>query len=69
MDSSNHSDLLDLCPAGYEDRLHMFLSFAPTVPQTDVPDPYYHDGFDGVFDMLEVAAKGLLADIRTRHDI
>jgi protein-tyrosine phosphatase len=34
-----------------------------------VPDPYYGGatGFEQVFDMVEVAGKGLLAHIRRRH--
>jgi protein-tyrosine phosphatase len=69
MDAANHRDLLEMCPTGREDRLHLFLKFAPELGRLDVPDPYYHDGFDGVFDMLEVASKGLLTDIRERHGL
>jgi protein-tyrosine phosphatase len=69
MDSANYDDLRDICPPGREDRLHLFLSFAPLQGLTDVPDPYYNDGFDRVFDMLEVASRGLLADICERHGL
>lgn len=69
MDRSNYTDLLSMCPPGYEDRLHMFLSFAPNLGTSDVPDPYYHDGFDTVFDMLETASHGLLSNIRARHNL
>jgi len=64
MDSENHRNLQAICPLGSEDKLHMFLDFAPDLPQRDVPDPYYSGGFDTVYDMIESAAKGLLADIR-----
>ena len=44
----------------------MFLDFAPDVPESEVPDPYYGGpgGFDVVLDMIETASKGLLEDIR-----
>jgi len=69
MDRDNHAILEDLCPAGREDRLHLFLDFAPQLAQREVPDPYYGGprGFEDVFDMVEQAAQGLLADIRRRH--
>ncbi len=69
MDSENHGELARLCPAGGEDRLYKFLEFAPQLSRTDVPDPYYggDGGFDVVFDMIEAASAGLLADIRANH--
>ena len=47
----------------------MFLDFAPEVGKRDVPDPYYEGGFDAVFDLVETASRGLLADIRRRHGL
>ena len=46
-----------------------FLDFAPDRPEQDVPDPYYGgpNGFENVLDMIEDAARGLLADIRANH--
>lgn len=67
MDSANHQKLLALCPPGQESRLRMCLSFAPETGLLDVPDPYYDDGFDRVFQMLEAASQGLLAEIRQTH--
>ncbi|MBF0246579.1 MAG: low molecular weight phosphotyrosine protein phosphatase [Alphaproteobacteria bacterium] len=67
MDRSNHRDLLRICPTGQERKLSLFLDFAPGQGARDVPDPYYEGGFDGVYDMIEEAAKGLLADIRAKH--
>ncbi len=69
MDGSNYNNLLAMCPPGHEDRLHMFMKFAPELGRMDVPDPYYHDGFDSVYDMLEAASAGLLADIRERYGL
>lgn len=67
MDRENHGNLLAICPLDVETRLHMFLDFAPHLERKDVPDPYYDGNFNAVYDMIEEAAKGLLADIRTKH--
>ncbi len=66
MDRRNHAALAQLTPQGREDRLHMFLSFAPQLGLTEVPDPYYGagDGFEQVLDMIEAASRGLLDHIR-----
>lgn len=71
MDRDNYRELMAICPAGYEDRLHLFLDFAPHRPEEEVPDPYYGGvaGFDRVFDMVEEASRGLLAHILARHDL
>jgi protein-tyrosine phosphatase len=69
MDHSNHKELLAMCPPGHESRLRMCLSFAPSINLSEVPDPYYKDGFDAVFDMLELAGRGLLAEIRDTYNL
>lgn len=69
MDRNNYVDLERLCPPGYEDRLHMFLSFDPNCPEEEVPDPYFGGaaGFDYVLDLVEEAANGLLIDIERNY--
>ena len=69
MDRANYSDLLALCPPGFEERLHLFLDFAPQRPEDEVPDPYYGGaaGFDRVFDLVEEASRGLLRHIQEHH--
>ena len=66
MDSDNHYQLEAICPAGYEDRLHMFLKFARNSRQIDVPDPYYGGsrGFETVLDLIEDASEGLLLHLK-----
>lgn len=66
MDSDNHYELELICPPGYRDRLHMFLSFARNSRETEVPDPYYggSGGFEIVLDMIEDASKGLLQHLK-----
>jgi protein-tyrosine phosphatase len=66
MDSDNNYELEAICPAGYEDRLHMFLKFARNSSETDVPDPYYGgvNGFEIVLDLIEDASEGLLKHLQ-----
>jgi protein-tyrosine phosphatase len=71
MDQDNYQILSGICPPGYEARLRMFMEFAPHLKIPEVPDPYYGGtrGFERVFDMVEEAARGLLEDIRSKHDL
>ncbi len=71
MDQDNYGDLETLCPPGFEERLHLFMDFAPQRPEKEVPDPYYGGvaGFDRVFDMVEEASRGLLNHILERHNL
>lgn len=68
MDRENHENLLDICPAGLEHKVRLFMEFAPARSEKEVPDPYFGGpaGFDRVLDMVEDAAAGLLDDIRKR---
>ena len=68
MDESNMDDLLSICPAGYEDRLHLFLAFSDS-EQSEVPDPYYGQGrgFEIVLNLVEDASEGLLEHIRKNN--
>jgi len=65
MDESNMDELLSICPAGYEDRVRLFLDFADC-KESEVPDPYYGQGrgFEIVLNLVEDAAEGLLQHIR-----
>ena len=69
MDHANYEDLNAVCPAGQEDKLRLFLDFAPDLTEREVPDPYCGGpgGFERVLDLVEQAAAGLLADIRQQY--
>ncbi|WP_457671682.1 low molecular weight protein-tyrosine-phosphatase [Thiolapillus sp.] len=69
MDNENLGILGNLCPVGAEEKLHLFMDFAPDYGMWEVPDPYYGGdrGFDQVFDMIEQASRGLMEEIRQRH--
>lgn len=71
MDERNQSDLVDLAPdEASAARVHLLREFDPDhdpgEPTPDVPDPYQGgpDGFVAVFDMVDAACRGLLAELR-----
>lgn len=68
MDQDNYHSLAQICPRGAEPKLMLLMDFAPHLRTREVPDPYYggSSGFERVFDMVEAASEGLLADIRRR---
>lgn len=69
MDSDNYGLLQQGCPDEYKTKISLFLDFAPKHPLEEVPDPYYGGikGFENVFDMVDMASRGLLEDIKSRH--
>jgi len=71
MDTSNLEVLLADCPPQHRNKVHRFLDFSTRYRGQDVPDPYYggSGGFQVVLDMVEDAAEGLLADLRSRHGL
>lgn len=68
MDRGHLQMLNQVCPKGREDRVRLFLDFAPELGIKDVPDPYYGagDGFERVLDMIEAGSRGVLAHLRPR---
>ena len=60
MDHANMENLRALVPKGARAQLKLFLDYAPDQAIREVPDPYYEDNFDGVFDLIEQASRGLL---------
>jgi protein-tyrosine phosphatase len=69
MDRGHHAELLAMAPAGGEDRVAMFLEFAPHLGTADVPDPYFGGGagFEQVLDLIEGGASALIDHIRANH--
>jgi protein-tyrosine phosphatase len=62
MDNANLADLRRAAPKNFRGHLGLFLAFARTHSEREVPDPYYGegDGFEKVLDLIEDAAAGLL---------
>jgi protein-tyrosine phosphatase len=65
MDRSNYQELIELAPMEARHKIRRFLDFAPHLGTQDVPDPFYggREGFDRALDLIEAAARGLLADL------
>jgi low molecular weight protein-tyrosine phosphatase len=65
MDESNIADLFEVAPHSARSKIRRFLDYAPHVGTRDVPDPYYGgpEGFDDALDLIDEAARGLLADL------
>jgi len=69
MDRDNLKALRRRAPDTAHERLRLFMEFAAHAgaPQ-EVPDPYYGgpNGFEEVLDLVESAARGLIAHLRRR---
>ncbi len=68
MDEQNLRWLRQMAPAAQCRRVRLFLDYAPQLNRRDVPDPYYGGpaAFEEVLDLVEVAARGLLAALDNR---
>ncbi len=66
MDHDNLSTLQSRAPKVAQDRIRLFLEFAPELGLNAVPDPYYggDDGFEEVLDLIEAASDGLIAHLK-----
>ncbi len=66
MDEDNLFHLIRMAPEEHRGRVKLFLDYAPASGQSNVPDPYYGGdaGFEAVLDLVEEAARGLLASLR-----
>ena len=70
MDRSNRANLERIADEASRPTIHLLRDFDPASPKgSDVPDPYYDGGFDGVYDICDAAAAGLLAELRIRHGV
>jgi protein-tyrosine phosphatase len=65
MDGSNYGELVQLAPKGERHKIRRFLDFAPYAGTKDVPDPFFGEaeGFDSALDLIDEAARGLLAEL------
>jgi protein-tyrosine phosphatase len=68
MDRENLALLQRGCPSEHRHKLGLFLEYAVGSDEDEVPDPYYggEDGFEHVLDLVEDAARGLIAAMRTK---
>lgn len=68
MDKNNLEALRRMCPPQLAGRLRLFMNYAKSFDDEEVPDPYYGlgHGFDLVIDMVEDASRCLLAELVER---
>jgi protein-tyrosine phosphatase len=68
MDEQIYRRLLQIAPPERRDRVRLFLEYAPGLGRREVPDPYSGgpEGFEDVLDLVEAAARGLLATLGNR---
>ncbi len=73
MDKSNLSDIQAITakPKG-EAKVSLFLQDAydaGTVSELEVPDPYYNNRFDDVYELVQKGSQALLQTIRAEHNL
>ena len=68
MDELNLVTLKDRAPDELSGKVRLFLEFAESLHENEVPDPYYggSSGFERVLDLVEEASQGLLETLRTK---
>jgi protein-tyrosine phosphatase len=70
MDRRNLQHLKQLARSLEDDaKLALLRSFDRASTEHDVPDPYFEDNFDHVFDICHAGCTGLLAHIVERHKL
>ena len=68
MDKSNLDNLRRLATPEQQERIKLFMDYARSFDDDEVPDPYYGlgHGFDLVLDMVEDASLGLIEEIKKK---
>lgn len=72
MDNSNLSNIRQYAGGESDGEIELFLSYAQSagiVDRETVPDPYYDDRFDYVYDLVNKGCDALLAHIRQKHNL
>jgi len=66
MDSSNYQNAKALCSdKKQEDKIKLILNYVYPGQNMAVPDPYYDNGFDNVYELLDAATDALISNIRS----
>ena len=71
MDEDNLLMLQDSAPEHQRSKISLFLEFAASARELEVPDPYYGGavGFERVLDLVEDASRGLLETLRRESSL
>jgi protein-tyrosine phosphatase len=70
MDLSNHDDLRQILPDGYE-NLYLMREFDSVDRGSNVPDPYFggEDGFEQVYEILDRTLDRFLEKVKMDHKL
>jgi len=61
MDSSNYQDIIKLAPSeASKEKVKLILNYVFPNQNKAVPDPYYNDGFDHVYGLLDSACDRII---------
>lgn len=63
MDTDNLRDIGALRPPRCQTPVARFMDYAPQAGVPDVPDPYFTRDFEAALDLIELASRGLVADL------
>ena len=64
MDKSNYSNLLNIAKNSNESKkIKLFMNLAYQDNKMDVPDPYYDNRFEEVFELIDGAVKKIIINI------
>jgi len=63
MDVANRDALRAMAPRSTEQKAHLLLEFSSWIGESEIPDPYHGslEDFEDAFDLIQLAARGLLA--------
>jgi protein-tyrosine phosphatase len=66
MDNDNIEEMKKIAPAHLQHKISLFLEYAKSHEEAEVPDPYYGgvNGFRFVLDLVEDASDGLIAQLK-----
>ncbi len=68
MDDKNIQDMKTIAPSlAHMDKVTKLLDYAPEIAYDDVPDPYFDNGFDRVYLMIDTACRNLLKTLKKKH--
>jgi len=65
MDSSNKTNVLSLARTPEDEaKVNLILDYGSEKKGNSVPDPYYDDSFDRVYDLLDYACEAFLQELK-----
>lgn len=66
MDTSNYNDILRFATTKQSEKVKMILNYFFPKENRSVPDPYYNDGFEGVFNLLDQACGKIIEEYSSK---